>query len=136
MDLKGLIRRTAIFVMMLTLTASCADIALVAPVTGKPGYGPPPHAPAHGYRHKQRDGVELVYNAGDGVYVVVGFTDYYFWDDYYYRLVDDRWQVSVHVSGPWNAVEATHLPPGLQRKAKAHKKSMSPPGHGSQKKNR
>ena len=34
--------------------------------------GPPPHAPAHGYRHKHPDGVELVYKSNIGGYAVVG----------------------------------------------------------------
>jgi len=32
--------------------------------------GPPPHAPAHGYRHKHRRGPELVYDGRLGVNTV------------------------------------------------------------------
>src|SRR5262245_650986 len=49
--------------------------------------GPPPWAPAHGYRHKQHrayqsheGSVELVFDSGIGVYAVVGFPNYYWWD--------------------------------------------------------
>ena len=31
--------------------------------------GPPPHAPAHGYRHKHQHGVELEYDSGIGAYI-------------------------------------------------------------------
>jgi hypothetical protein len=68
-----------------------------------PGYsrgGPPPHAPAHGYRHKQSNH-DLVFDSGLGVYVVLGRPDYYFWDNRYYRYHDGHWQFSADVDGRW-----------------------------------
>ena len=47
--------------------------------------GPPPHAPAHGYRHKHEHGVELVFDSQLGVYVVVGWKDHFFSAGRYYR---------------------------------------------------
>ncbi len=83
--------------------------------------GPPPHAPAHGYRHKHGDGVELVYNAEIGVYVVVGHDHYYFHKDSFYRLNNESWEVSVEIAGKWSAVPDKKLPPGLRKKYAYHK---------------
>src|SRR5258705_13086779 len=51
------------------------------------GHGPPPWAPAHGYRrhHQQAyqsrpDTVDLGFDDGLGVYMVVGFPAYSYWD--------------------------------------------------------
>ena len=48
--------------------------------------GPPPWAPAHGYRHKHH-GADLVFDAHIGVYVVVGHPHVYFHDGHYFRRV-------------------------------------------------
>ena len=90
--------------------------------------GPPPHAPAHGYRHKHKNGVTLVYDSKIDVYVVNGHTDVYFHGDRYYRLRDGSWQVSVEIDGKWGATTSSKLPKGLKKKktkpgkAKAKKK--------------
>jgi hypothetical protein len=77
--------------------------------------GPPPHAPAHGYRHKQhRDGVELVFDTKMGVYVVVGHVDHWFCDDHYYRTAHGAWYVASRFDGPWKVVEVSGLPAGLR----------------------
>lgn len=78
--------------------------------------GPPPHAPAHGYRHKHPDGRELVYKSEIGVYVVVGYPDYYFHKDKYYRLNDGSWEVSFNVKKDWAPVSDKKLPHGLRNK--------------------
>ncbi|NIO28552.1 MAG: hypothetical protein GTO29_08365 [Candidatus Latescibacteria bacterium] len=77
--------------------------------------GPPPHAPAHGYRHKHPDGVELVYQSSIGVYIVTGYSHHYFCKDRYYRLNKGYWQYSVHIKGPWKPVSEKKLPPGLRK---------------------
>jgi hypothetical protein len=79
--------------------------------------GPPPHAPAHGYRHKHSDGAVLVYKSDVGVYVVSGHADIYFHKDRYYRLRDGNWKTSVHIGGPWHEVAVKKLPAGLQKKS-------------------
>ncbi len=94
-------------------------------VVHKPG--PPPHAPAHGYRRKhQQDNVELVFDTGVGVYLVVGQSDCWWDDDHYYRWRDGAWFTSVHVSGPWTVVEVNVVPGGLRtHKAKTKGKGKS-----------
>lgn len=79
------------------------------------GYGPPPHAPAHGYRHKYH-GHELVYDAHLGVYVVVGLHDHYYYDNYFYRYDHDHWRYSREVDRDWRDYKNGHLPPGLAKK--------------------
>lgn len=69
----------------------------------EPGYsrgGPPPHAPAHGYRHKHYNH-DLVFDSGLGVYVVLGRPDYYFWDNRYFRYYDGYWQHAADLDGRW-----------------------------------
>lgn len=91
--------------------------------------GPPPWAPAHGYRHKHHDhGVELVFDAGLDVYVVVGHPEIYFRADRYYCLRGGEWSAGARWNGPWTAVVVDDLPPGLRKKfAKQH------PGKGKRK---
>lgn len=78
--------------------------------------GPPPHAPAHGYRHKHRDGVEMIYNSDIGVYVVVGHAEHYYCRDKYYRLNNGSWEVSLDINGKWAPASNKKLPPGLRKK--------------------
>jgi hypothetical protein len=77
--------------------------------------GPPPHAPAHGYRHKHGDGVVLVFESSLGVYVVSGHKDLYFHKDRYYRLHKSKWQSSGHIEGPWRKSPSNKIPQGLQK---------------------
>jgi hypothetical protein len=82
-----------------------------------PGHGPPPWAPAHGYRHKHhQDGVQLVFDSGLGVYVVVGQPYHWFHHDHYYWLRDGEWHRSQHIGGPWVVTAVDAVPPGLRRK--------------------
>ncbi|SPD72837.1 conserved exported hypothetical protein [uncultured Desulfobacterium sp.] len=77
------------------------------------GGGPPPHAPAHGYRYKHSDGVELEYNAHSGMYAVIGYDNHYYRDNNFFRIVDGVWNKSEHISGPWLPAPKSILPPGL-----------------------
>ena len=88
-------------------------------------HGPPPHAPAHGHRHKRhRDGVELVFDAGLGVYVVVNEAGHYWHTDRYLRWVAGEWSASYRIDGGWVVISGDTVPPGLTRKhAKRHKKA-------------
>jgi hypothetical protein len=100
---------------------------------------PPPHAPAHGYRHKhhQSDGqqVELVFDSGLDVYVVIGIPGLYYSNGSYLRLDGDRWYASTHFDSDWERRDESKLPPGLQKKQKKakkghkHKKSHPAKGH-------
>ena len=87
--------------------------------------GPPPHAPAHGYRHKlAHHGVELAYESSLGVYAVVGWNDLFFYDDHFYRQVDDGWEVSLRINGGWAVAERSRLPRHLAKRMhrKHHRK--------------
>lgn len=83
--------------------------------------GPPPHAPAHGYRHKHGDGARLRYDAGLGVYIVIGHADTWFFDDLYFRWSDGRWVASVRLDGGWSACPEKQLPHGLREKKHGRK---------------
>jgi hypothetical protein len=94
-------------------------------------HGPPPHAPAHGYRRKYQ-GVELVFDSGRGVYVVVEFPNHYYFKGRYYRLHEGQWEVSTSIDGEWEFVSEESLPWGLQTKdkKKAKSKPKEHPGRG------
>jgi hypothetical protein len=85
--------------------------------------GPPPHAPANGYRHKHQHGVELVYNAELGVYVVIGFPDHYFYEGHYFRRDGEDWEISMHIKGPWIIAANDVLPSGLKLNGKGKEKA-------------
>ncbi len=93
--------------------------------------GPPPHAPAHGYRHKHREnGAELAFDSRLGLYAVVGWEDHFFSEGHFYRLVDSIWQVSVRIDGGWVTARSTALPKGLAAKpAKARARGKSKRAH-------
>lgn len=97
--------------------------------TSRPG--PPPHAPAHGHRHKHRDGgrdVELVFDSGLGVYVVLGFPDRYYWDGRYLRIDGDQWFASARLDGGWQPASVSALPAGLRGKGKEGRKTAKQKG--------
>ncbi|HET9235253.1 MAG TPA: hypothetical protein VFP10_14045 [Candidatus Eisenbacteria bacterium] len=74
--------------------------------------GPPPHAPAHGYRAKHR-GVDMVYDSGIGVYTVVGHRGCYYRSDRFFRQQGSTWQVSASIRGPWKTTSRSAVPNGL-----------------------
>lgn len=85
-------------------------------------YGPPPHAPAHGYRHNYH-GHELVYDLGLGVYVVVGLPSIYFYSGIYYRYDGDHWSYSHDLDKGWHKHKGDReIPPGLAKKKGKRKK--------------
>jgi hypothetical protein len=91
--------------------------------------GPPPHAPAHGYRHKHH-GIEIIFDSEWGIYVVVGFPGHYYYKGHYYRFHEAHWEMGIHIDGPWKAVSVKSLPPGLRNKGKDIAKSKGHPGLG------
>ncbi len=115
---------TGLFTFMLY---GCAGIGILESRPGV-GHGPPPHAPAHGYRHKHQQGVEMVFDVGMGVYIVVGYPKYYFYNNSYYRYHNGIWKMSVYIKGPWVIITESDLPPGLKKKGKSKKKKH--PGRG------
>jgi len=108
-----------------------------APSVHGRGHGPPPHAPAHGHRHKRhRDDVELVFDGSLGVYLVVGHPDYYWHGDRYLRWASGRWSVSHRIDGGWAVISVDAVPAGLvstqakhHKKAKRHRKRGWPAKH-------
>ena len=109
---------------ILLMTASCSSYrAHPEPVIITDRSGPPAHAPAHGYRRKHVQGVEVVFDSGLGVYVVVGLTDHYYHDGYFFRLRSGIWESCPQPDGHWKVVSANSLPIGLQAKAKVNSNS-------------
>jgi hypothetical protein len=97
--------------------------------------GPPPHAPAHGYRRKHasaRHEVELVFDSGLGVYVVVGFPGVYFHADHYFRYFGTSWQVSIRPDAEWSVAVQDDVPPGLRKQKQGKAKRGGPPGPAKQ----
>jgi len=74
--------------------------------------------------------VELVYDSGRGVYVVVDFPLHFYFEGNYYRYHEPHWEVGVHVDGPWESVSDDALPRGLRAKEKSKGKSKERPGRG------
>lgn len=123
---------TALFLMSSIALLGCTKTIHRGTTINTKQHGPPPHAPAHGYRHKHPHGVVLVYESSIGMYVVSGHRDVYFQKDRYYRLRGNTWHRSVHINGPWDTVAVKKLPNGLQKKwlakgqAKGKKKNKGP----------
>ena len=95
--------------------------------------GPPPHAPAHGYRHKHHDGVELQYDTGLGVYFSVKMPSVYFYNGLYIRLTNGHWEVAANLNGPWRPEEKGQVPYKL-KKAKGEKHKGKTKGYEKKKK--
>ena len=76
--------------------------------------GPPPHAPAHGYRHKHHDGHDLEFDTGLGAYIVLNIPDTYYANDLYMKMsTDGKWMVSTTLGGGWRVAAGTEIPPKL-----------------------
>ena len=119
------------------LAVAATGCANVQPLVHRPAavvakkQGPPPHAPAHGYRHKQRSqngDVELVFNTKLGVYVVVGWPGHYYRDGHYYRQINRLWHKSVQLDTGWVKINTQKVPRGLAKKR--GKKRNHPAKHG------
>lgn len=93
----------------------------------KKKHGPPPHAPAHGYRHNHPDGTELVFDSSLGVYAVVDLSGVFFQNDLYIRSVKNTWQVSAAIEGPWRKAGSKEVPGKLKA---AHGKNHPGKGKG------
>lgn len=102
-----------------------ATLGIVFPATA----APPPHAPAHGYRHKLPAGVELVFDSGLGVYAVVDFPDHFYYEGKFYRNLGAGWEISVTFGGSWSVTASSAIPVGLH-KHKRHGRKGAHPGRG------
>lgn len=108
----------AVCVVSLVVLASCDTVAVHRWGGHGAGYGPPAHAKAYGCRNKLVCGHELVFDDACGVYVVVGMTDWYYYDGCFYRLHCDIWEVSLRAD-VWEPTAYDRLPPGLRIKTRA-----------------
>ena len=88
--------------------------------------GPPPHAPAHGYRHKHKKH-DLEYNSDLGIYVVTGLAEHYFIDGIFYKRTKHGWYSSHDIDKGWKEYKKDHLP------GKLHKKYSDKKEHGKDK---
>lgn len=113
------------------LLTSCEDrhTTVAVGVGQSGGHGPPPHAPAHGYRRKHHGG-EIEYDSKWGVYVVLGLAGHYYYDDHYYRYNESHWQVGARIDGPWKAVSNEALPARIRGKHAAKDEPTQHPGRG------
>lgn len=104
-------------VALLTVTVSgCVNRAGVSYGEGGRHYsgGPPPHAPAHGYRAKHRHH-DMVYDSRLGAYVVLGYDDHYYNDGWYFRYRDGLWQINADLGGrDWRDADQYRVPEGLR----------------------
>lgn len=116
-----LIKFIAIALAFLFVVSGCSSVGVHAtapphqhkPEKYKKG-GPPPHAPAHGYRHKHK-GHDMDYDMKIGAYIVVRVPDTYFYDNLFIRLFSDgRWMVSAHLNSGWRLADANEVPPRLK----------------------
>ena len=119
----------------LLVTAVTLSGCLVVPVSqsSHKGHGPPPHAPAHGYRHHHQ-GAKLAFDSKLGVYVVAGHVDRFYSDGHFLRLHAGSWQVSASLRGPWSPYPSGSVPRGLRSShpsnAKRSKHKQQPPAKG------
>ncbi|MDH5358015.1 MAG: hypothetical protein OEY48_06110 [Gammaproteobacteria bacterium] len=114
--------KTIFIALLAALLVGCVDSASVKYGDSAPHYkkGPPPHAPAHGYRHKHQQH-DMIYDSGIRAYVVVGWLEHYFDEGFYFRFRDGRWQMSASLNdGEWKDARDHDVPKGLW-KARKHK---------------
>lgn len=98
--------------------------------------GPPPHAPAHGYRHKNPDGYELEYDSRIDAYVVVNIPETYFGNNWYIRLsTDGRWLVSATLEGGWRVAFGNEVPYKLREYKETNNKMKGHKDKGDKDKN-
>jgi hypothetical protein len=105
-------RRVLVSLVVTAVTLS-GCVALSVNGSSDRGHGPPPHAPAHGYRHHHQ-GAKLAFDSKLGVFVVVGYPDYFYSDGQFLRLDAGSWQVSASLPGPWRPYPSGSVPPGLR----------------------
>ena len=99
--------------------------------------GPPPHAPAHGYRHKHRSH-DMSYDSGLGAYVVLGKNNYYFDNGLYFRYRNGDWQASINIDSGWHNAGKHIVPKKLwsyKESDRKHYEKREHPGKGNDKSN-
>jgi hypothetical protein len=73
--------------------------------------------------------VDLVFDSGLGVYMVVGFPDYYYWNGVYLRVDAGQWVQAPYLDAHWTPFPADHVPGGLRARADEPGKGNAR-GHG------
>ena len=116
MTFKNIVTFVVTSVCALLVATSCSSTDVYHSPGRRVGHRPPAHAPAHGNRRKQVAGVELVFDTGLGVYVVVGHPDHYYHEGHFYRLSGGVWEMSLKIDGGWAFASGKPLPPGLRAK--------------------
>ncbi len=92
--------------------------------------GPPPHAPAHGYRHKHYEGHEFEYDSKIGAYIVLNVPETYFGNNLYVRLSTyGDWMVSTTLEGGWRVAVSNEVPYRLKEYKGKNKKSKKGKWH-------
>ena len=135
MKFKFLSLSAVVLACMTFMLVSCESLTIGLGSGRRHKHGPPPHAPAHGYRHKHQ-GVELVYDSGRGVYVVIDLPSHYYFKGLYYRRGEIQWEAGVNIDGPWEFVSEDAMPKGLRAKGKGKSKGRPGRGLGLEKKKR
>tara|TARA_R110002050_G_scaffold268113_1_gene410090 strand:- start:144350 stop:145081 length:732 start_codon:yes stop_codon:yes gene_type:complete len=74
--------------------------------------GPPPHAPAHGYRHHHHSH-DMIYDSGIRAYILVGLPGYYYDDGFYFRYSNIGWQFSAYLNDGWRVTDERRVPKTL-----------------------
>ncbi len=117
-----------LFILIVFSFTACQTLDPNITVSGTPkaktsrGNGPPPHAPAHGYRAKHQ-GHELRFDTGLGVYIVVDIPNTYFHNGLYLRLgPDGSWQASLAIGTGWRPAHDREVPSKLDAGKNSHKK--------------
>jgi hypothetical protein len=123
MTFKNIATFVVTSVCALLVTTSCSSTDVYHSPGRTVGHGPPAHAPAHGHRRKQVAGVELVFDTGLGLYVVVGHPDHYYHEGHFYRLTSGTWDMSLRIDGAWASASGRSLPPGLRAKGNGKPKN-------------
>jgi hypothetical protein len=128
---KKVINALVLLVFVAGIGLSCTKVYHKPPPTTKKQkrHGPPPHAPAHGYRAKTGEGLAIVYDSKLRVYVVVDVLNHYYHNGFYYRFNGGRWEVSAKFHGSWQVAAEYKVPTGLRsgtkNKGKKKKKSKN-----------
>ncbi len=138
---------TITFLLFLSFLATLVGYSVIDPINSfaKPpfkvkqkfknkGHGPPPHAPAHGYRFKHHHGVELKFDSGLGVYAVLEMRGVYFHNGLYIKVFEGKWFVSNFFNKSWRVAIKGEIPYKLKKvKGIKVKKKFKAKGKGKKK---
>ena len=101
-----------------TLLGGCASTHIDRVIHRGPAVhapGPPPHAPAHGRRHKHQ-GITLAFDQALDCYLVVGHSNHYWKDGSFFRLGSGGWEISYSWGSSWVSVGDHRVPDRVRHK--------------------